>query len=87
MSYKIVWKRRAKRFLKDLQKQDVARIQEAVEDLADRSPETWRNVIALTKHVYQYRLRVGDYRVLFDIQKKVEILDVQEVGRRNEQTY
>ena len=85
MSYKIVWKRRARRQLDNIQTQDATRILKKVRGLADR--EAWKNVKALKNHAYQYRLRVGNYRVLFDIRDGVEILDVEEVCRRNEQTY
>lgn len=45
------------------------------------------NVKALVQHRYQYRLRVGNYRVLFDWQREVRIIEIQEVKRRDEQTY
>lgn len=49
-------------------------------------PDT-RNVKALTKHRYGYRLRVGNYRVLFDWDGEIRIVEVQEVKIRNESTY
>lgn len=35
----------------------------------------------------QLRLRVGRYRVLFDVQTQIKIVDVQEVTKRDERTY
>jgi len=46
-----------------------------------------RNVKALVKHKCGYRLRVGRYRVLFDANSEVHIIDIQEVKKRDDQTY
>jgi len=46
-----------------------------------------RNVVALTNHQYGYRLRVGRWRLLFDVHDVVRIVNIQEVKRRNERTY
>lgn len=46
-----------------------------------------QNIKALTNHQYGYRLRVGNYRVLFDWGVEVKIIEVQEVRKRDERTY
>lgn len=85
MHYKIEWQPRAARQLAGLQQQDAARIFAAVGLLENR--DAWHNVIALQNRVYEYRLRVGNFRVLFDARDEVRIIAVQEVRRRNERTY
>lgn len=45
------------------------------------------NVKRLVKHQYTYRLRIGNYRVFFEFQGKVKIISVEEVKKRDEQTY
>lgn len=45
------------------------------------------NVKALTNHQYQYRLRVGDYRVFFNFDGVIEIVTIEEVKKRDERTY
>jgi len=45
------------------------------------------NVKALTNHPYGYRLRVGSYRVLFDWDGGIRIVEIQEVRKRDERTY
>jgi mRNA-degrading endonuclease RelE of RelBE toxin-antitoxin system len=45
------------------------------------------NVKALSNHHYGYRLRVGDYRVLFDWMTVIKIVEIQEVRKRDESTY
>ena len=46
-----------------------------------------QNVKALTNHEYGYRLRVGNYRVLFDWDGAIKIVEIQEVRKRDERTY
>jgi len=61
------------------------RIVDAVEALRD-----WpncRNVIALEDYVYGYRLRVGNYRVFFDVEGKIRVIHIEEVKKRDEHTY
>ena len=50
----------------------------------------WPNVKSvkrLVNHKHGYRLRVGDYRILFDVRDEVKVIDVQEVKKRDERTY
>ena len=42
---------------------------------------------ALTNHACDYRLRVGNYRVLFNHDSLVEIISIEEVKKRDEHTY
>lgn len=48
---------------------------------------TARNVKALTNHQYGYRLRVGNYRVFFEYDGAIRIVTIEEVKKRDEQTY
>ncbi|WP_082145047.1 type II toxin-antitoxin system RelE family toxin [Oligella urethralis] len=64
---------------------DRKRISDAVDLLADC--ENAVNVKRLVNHQYGYRLRVGRYRVLFDVQTQIKIVDVQEVTKRDDRTY
>jgi mRNA-degrading endonuclease RelE of RelBE toxin-antitoxin system len=34
-----------------------------------------------------YRLKVGNYRVVFDFEKKAKIISIEKIGVRNERTY
>lgn len=45
------------------------------------------NVKPLVNHEYQYRLRVGNYRVFFNFDGVVHIVMIQEVKKRDERTY
>ena len=44
-------------------------------------------VKALTDHAYGYRLRVGDYRVMFDAFETIQVVSIEEVKKRDERTY
>lgn len=41
----------------------------------------------LKNHRYDYRLRVGPYRVMFDFDGGIKIIEIQEVKKRDERTY
>lgn len=82
----ISWQPRALRQLRKIDDRAGKQIRAAVTtELADLSKA--RNVKALTKHKYGYRLRVGDYRVFFEFDGIVRIVSIEEVRKRDERTY
>ena len=44
-------------------------------------------VKTLKNYQYGYRLRVGNYRVLFDVLDHARIISIEEVKKRDERTY
>lgn len=46
-----------------------------------------RNVKALQSPKSRYRLRVGSWRIFFDVKTFLEIIEVEEVKKRDEHTY
>jgi mRNA-degrading endonuclease RelE of RelBE toxin-antitoxin system len=44
-------------------------------------------VKALAGHEFSYRMRVGNWRILFDVQDRVRIILIQEVKKRDERTH
>ena len=82
----ITWKPRALKQLRKL-KDPVGqrRIVAAVGGLG-KFPDV-ANVKALMNHDYDYRLRVGDFRVLFNLFESIEVAGIEEVKKRNERTY
>lgn len=81
----INWTPKATKQLRKLDRQHQQTIVLAVRSLKDM-PDC-QNVKSLTKHEYGYRLRVGNYRVLFDWDGGIRVVEVQEVRIRNENTY
>ena len=84
--HKIIWNKRALKQLRKIPTKIKEAIIIAVEDLP--TTDGWHNVKPLTNHQYMYRLRVGRFRVFFDLeQKEVKIYLIQEVKKRDERTY
>ncbi|WP_232464596.1 type II toxin-antitoxin system RelE family toxin [Bordetella genomosp. 8] len=63
--YTINWTKKAVKQLLRIAPRERSRIATAVNALID--PANVPNVLPLSNHQYGYRLRVGDYRVLFDV--------------------
>ena len=83
---KIIWNKSALQQLRKIPAKTKKAIIAAVEDLP--MTDGWRNVKSLTNHKYMYRLRVGRFRVFFDLeQTEVKIYLIQEVKKRDERTY
>jgi len=84
--YEIEWQPKASRQLKKIKEREtLAAIKAAVFDLANW-PEC-RNVKAIKNHESGYRLRVGKWRILFEAQDRIRVIMIQEVKKRDEQTY
>ncbi len=81
----IKWHAKALKQLRKIDRQDNAAIRSAVNALAGM-PDC-QGVKALINHRCGYRLRVGRYRVLFDFDGEVSIVEIQEVKKRDERTY
>ena len=82
----VLWDPRTRKQL--LKIKDVAmrkRIYEEAQSLV--SFPACQGVRRLVNHRCGYRLRVGDYRVLFDYDGVVKIVSIEEVRKRDEHTY
>jgi len=84
--FEIDWRLRARKQLARLGDRGLqSRLFEAVGGLA-RFPDV-PGLEALRHHRYGYRLRVGRYRVLLDVDTTQRIVTVQEIRKRDERTY
>jgi mRNA interferase RelE/StbE len=81
----IHWTRKAVKQLLKLHSVHQGKVRDAVTALADM-PDVG-NVKALVGHDYAYRLRVGNYRVMFDWDGAIKVVSIQEVKKRDERTY
>ncbi len=86
MNHKIEWRTKAVKQLLKIPQQDVKRIKDAVSSL-ESDESFWHNVRKLVNHQYSHRLRVGNYRVLFNSEETLVILVIEEVKKRDERTY
>lgn len=82
----INWKPKALKQLCKLPKSVQIEIVKAVTALDD-SFDCNSKVTKLINHTYEYRLRVGNYRVLFDSRESKTILLIEEIKKRDERTY
>lgn len=80
MRYEVELKPRATKDLRRIPKEDAARVVDALDELQD---DLAGDVKRLTAFAPEYRLRVGDYRVLFDIEQSNRVV-VYRVRHRRE---
>ncbi|RJX26917.1 MAG: type II toxin-antitoxin system RelE/ParE family toxin [Desulfurivibrio sp.] len=84
--YCVNWKKKARKQLDKIDnKQTRNEIYDAVATLGN-FPDVGQ-VKQLTNHQYDYRLRVGRYRVFFDVADAVRIISIEEVKKRDDRTY
>lgn len=81
----INWTRKAVKQLLKLHSRHQVQIRDAVSGLKDMPDVV--NIKSLTDHDFGYRLRVGNYRVLFDWDGTIKVVSIQEVKKRDERTY
>ena len=81
-SYRLEWRRSTRKDLRRIAPADVARIIRAVEALAnDPFPS---GSVKLSGSERSYRIRVGDYRVLYEVQGDHLVIEVIKVGHRRD---
>ncbi|MFP3911397.1 MAG: type II toxin-antitoxin system RelE family toxin [Desulfobacteraceae bacterium] len=83
----ILWHNRARKQMKRIPEHYREALHESIDKLAEFPRCEQLDIIELKNHRYDYRLRVGRYRVLFDYSKTVKIIKIQEVKIRDERTY
>ena len=83
MPYQVTVERRAAKFLRTLTDKRLAlRLREAIDGLAEnpRAPGS----VKLQGDGELYRVRVGDYRIVYQIQDAVLVVLVVQIGHRRE---
>ncbi len=83
--YEIAWNKRAVKSMKRIDREETEHIYRAVQDL--RNWPNCKKTAALVNHEYAYRLRVGRFRVFFNIEDMIRIVWIEEVKKRDERTY
>ena len=80
--YKVQWKNSAKKELKKLDKKVIVRILQAVGKLANNPHPSGSKKLMGSESIY--RIRVGDYRIIYNIQSSVLTIEIIKVGHRGE---
>lgn len=84
--FDIVWQPKALKQLKKIKAKPVAHsIYRGVGTL--RHYPNVANIKKLKNHKYEFRLRVKCYRIFFNVRNDIEIIDIEEVKKRDERTY
>jgi len=81
----IHWTLKAAKQLRKLDRQHQVAIRDGVEEL--KAMPACQNVKALANHQYGYRLRIGNFRVLFSWDGAIRVVEIEEVRKRDERTY
>ena len=80
MSYIIRWDKKAKEFLNKIGKANAQRIIKKVNDIVDCP----RHYLEFLVDIEGYKLRIGDYRALIDLDESNKLIDVLLVGHRRD---
>lgn len=81
-SFEIRWKRSAGKELKKLPQSVIGRILPVVEALAnDPIPA---NSVKLSGAEHTYRIRIGDYRLIYNVLNRILTIEVIRVGHRKD---
>lgn len=81
-SFDVHWRSSTKKDLRSLPHQDVARVVQAVGELAENpQPQGSQKLFGSER---TYRIRVGDYRVIYEIFSDPAVVEVQRVRHRKD---
>ena len=82
MKYRIEFKRSAAKVLKKLPKQDRRRIRDKIDSFAENLPDPMTTKMKGDNPFH--RVRVGDYRIIYEIHEDTLVILVLKIGHRKE---
>lgn len=81
--YQIIIKRKAEKELDKVPKRMLPKIVAAIDCLENEpKPEGSKKLQASKENAF--RIRVGDYRVIYVIEEEIKIVDIRKIGHRKE---
>lgn len=81
MTYKVVIRKKAIKVLQDINEPYYSKLKEAIYNLADNPrPQGYKKL----KGRDAFRIRVADYRIIYEIVDDLLLVDVIELGHRKE---
>lgn len=83
MAYKLLIRKQAQKTLKSLSRPDRNRITEKIVMLGENPDDATLDVKPLEGEIY-YRLRVGQWRIIFDRQDDVKIIAIEKIKPRGD---
>jgi len=84
--YKIFYSRRAAKSFKKIPKEYQVRIKDKIEELS-KNPHVSGTIKLVDYPAAKFRHRVGNYRILFDVEEASKILEILDIRKRDEGTY
>ncbi|MBS3976019.1 MAG: type II toxin-antitoxin system RelE/ParE family toxin [Syntrophomonadaceae bacterium] len=84
--YRVIFSRRAEKAFLSLSDKDATRIKDAVEKLK-KDPRAYGTIKLENAPVASYRYRVGEERILFDINDEARVIEILDIRKRDERTY
>jgi mRNA interferase RelE/StbE len=84
--YRVIFSRRAEKAFLSLPDKDAIRIKDVLEKLK-KDPRTYGTIKLENAPVASYRYRVGEERILFDINDETKVIEILDIRRRDESTY
>lgn len=81
-SYELRWKRSAEKELRQLPREAIVRLVELAESLRQNPFPTGSKKLTGTQNAY--RVRTGDYRLVYEVQGNELVVHVVRVGHRRE---
>lgn len=84
--YSAAFSFRAQRVFQKLSHKEALRIKDVVKKL-EQEPRTHGTIKLNDAPVAQYRYRIGNFRILFDIDDEKKIVAILDIRKRDERTY
>ena len=81
-SFEIRWRSSTRKDLRNLPAHDVSRIVAAVEELAHEPFPHGSQKLAGSDHTY--RIRIGDYRVIYEVMVGARVVEIERVRHRKD---
>ncbi len=81
-SFEIRWRSSTKKDLRSLPREEVSRIIDTVAQLAEEPLPPGSQKLAGADHTY--RIRVGDYRVVYEVLRHAATVEIQRVRHRKD---
>jgi mRNA interferase RelE/StbE len=82
MAFRIEWKKSTRKDLRKLPSATVDKIIEAVEGLAENPFP--HGVEKLSGSEHAYRIRLGDYRIVYEVVAESKLIEIQRVRHRKD---
>jgi mRNA interferase RelE/StbE len=82
MAFRIEWKKSTRKDFRKLPPSTTDRIVEAVENLAENPFP--HGVEKLSGSEHAYRIRLGDYRIVYEVVRESKLVEIQRVRHRKD---